>query len=62
MSKITVDLEFASDFLPRQALQLWETDKSTANHMLTGKWGKGKDFLGWLDLPEKSMQQLPEIL
>jgi len=62
MSKITVDLEFASDFLPEKALYLWETGKIIANSMLTRKWGKGNDFLGWLDLPEKSMQQLPEIL
>ncbi|MFA5814584.1 MAG: glucose-6-phosphate isomerase [Bacteroidales bacterium] len=62
MSKITVDLEFASDFLPKQALQLWATDISLANSMLTKKWGKGNDFLGWLNLPEKSMQQLPGIL
>lgn len=62
MSKITVDLEFASDFLPEQALKLWNTNKSIASHMLSRKWGKGNDFLGWLTLPEKSLNQLPDIL
>lgn len=61
MSKITVDLEFSSDFLPKQALQLWTISISWANSMLMRKWGKGNDFLGWLDLPEKSILQLPEI-
>lgn len=62
MSKITVDLEFAKDFLPDQALRLWAGNNSIANHMLTKKWGKGNDFVGWLDLPEKSWKQLPDIL
>ncbi|MFA6127076.1 MAG: glucose-6-phosphate isomerase [Bacteroidales bacterium] len=62
MSKITVDLEYTTDFLPKQALNLWASDKKIANHMLTKKWGKGNDFLGWLSLPEKSLQQLPQIL
>ncbi|MCX6225627.1 MAG: glucose-6-phosphate isomerase, partial [Bacteroidia bacterium] len=62
MSKITVDLEFASDFLPKQALRFWANNNSSANSMLTKKSGKGNDFLGWLNLPEKSMQQLPDIL
>jgi len=62
MSKITVDLESAYDFLPQQAMKLWTPDIALANTMLTKKWYKGNDFLGWLDLPEKSLKQLPGIL
>jgi glucose-6-phosphate isomerase len=62
MSKITVDLKFASDFLPEKALQLWATDISLANNMVENKWGKGHDFLGWMNLPGKSKLELPSIL
>ncbi len=62
MSKITVDLEFTADFLPKQALRLWAGENKIANHMLMKKWGKGNDFLGWMNLPEKSLQELPGIL
>jgi len=62
MSKISVDLDYVSDFLPKQSLQLWAPGIAAANSLLTNKNGKGNDFLGWLDLPEKALKQLPEIL
>lgn len=62
MSKITVDLQFATDFLPKQALNLWAGRNKQANSLLTKKMGKGNDFLGWTSLPGKSLGQLADIL
>jgi glucose-6-phosphate isomerase len=62
MSKITIDLKYTEEFLPEKSLELWSSSVSSAYKILTDKSGRGNDFLGWLDLPEKSMGQLPEIL
>lgn len=62
MSKITVDLKYTEEFLPKKSLQYWSSSVAAANKLLLEKTGRGNDFLGWLNLPEKSLRELPEIL
>ncbi len=59
---LTIDLSFAKKFLPEASLKLWEPAVNQAHQTLMGKSGAGNDFLGWLDLPEKSLAELPAIL
>jgi glucose-6-phosphate isomerase len=62
MSKITVDLTYTREFLPENALENWAPAVVDAYQTLMSRSGRGNDFLGWLDLPSKSIQELPEIL
>ncbi|SET67551.1 glucose-6-phosphate isomerase [Natronincola peptidivorans] len=52
MGKITFDYAKALDYVGKQELTALEPMIHVAHKMLHEKTGAGKDFLGWLDLPE----------
>lgn len=61
MNKLTVDTSNTLSFLPAQALNLWSARVREAQKMLLKGTGRGNDFLGWLELPEKSMKVAAEL-
>ncbi len=56
MKKLTVDISNSLSFIPAQALNLWSAPVKEAQRMLLDGTGRGNDFRGWLELPEKSMK------
>ena len=62
MENLTIDL---------QSIERWVSNKELANYIpsagealnhLHNKTGKGNDFLGWVNLPEKAGRQTADIL
>lgn len=54
--KISIDPIF--DFIPRDSLFALQGAMDEQHEMLTGRTGKGNDFLGWMDLPSTMDDQL----
>ena len=53
MQKISIDLNAALPFLPREAWEAAQKSAQSGMGILLSRQGKGSDFLGWLDLPEQ---------
>jgi glucose-6-phosphate isomerase len=53
MERIQFDYINALPFIEKQDWQDINEKVVQAHHMLSGKTGEGRDFLGWLDFPEK---------
>lgn len=52
MSKITFDYSKASGFIQDHEVESMKKITSDAKELLLSRKGAGKDFLGWIDLPE----------
>lgn len=52
---LTIDLSHALPFLPDGTLEQLEPAIQEAEHQLMSRTGAGNDFLGWLDLPRRSL-------
>lgn len=52
MKKITLDYSNALNFIRQEEINLMQEKVSLCHRMLHEKTGAGKDFLGWVDLPE----------
>ncbi len=57
---LTIDLEHVYPFLPEQEVLKMESEIIKSQDLLKGKSGPGKDFLGWVDIPESTPQELIE--
>ena len=53
MKNLRIDLDKIVPFIKNEELQACQSEINTIFHSLIGKKGKGNDFLGWLDLPDK---------
>lgn len=62
MQKITIDIKNALSFLKTDDFEKYNELTKKADHDLQNKTGKGNDFLGWYDLPERlSLKEIGEI-
>jgi len=61
MRNLSVNIGQARDFLPPEALTSWASRVDQAQKELLEGTGRGNDFLGWLDLPEKSLKTAADI-
>ncbi|GLI19877.1 glucose-6-phosphate isomerase [Tepidanaerobacter syntrophicus] len=52
MKKITLDYSNALNFIRQEEIDLMQEKVSLCHRMLHEKTGAGRDFLGWVDLPE----------
>lgn len=52
MKKITLDYSNALNFIRQEEINLMQKKISLCHRMLHEKTGAGRDFLGWVDLPE----------
>lgn len=52
MKKITLDYSNALNFIRQEEIDLMQEKVSLCHRMLNEKTGAGRDFLGWVDLPE----------
>ena len=58
MQKITLHTEHLQDFVPHEALNGIMPEMVAAKRTLTGKSGRGNDFLGWIDLPKELPKEI----
>jgi len=54
--KITLDYSYTIPFIQENDINLYKEKAFDALDMLLSKKGKGNDFLGWIDLPEKALK------
>lgn len=62
MENIGIGQEFCSKFFSSNDLHNIEPELRQAYRTLTSHSGAGNDFLGWIDLPEDALKQIPAIL
>lgn len=51
MTYVTINAQYANDFIKHDDVQTWQDRIQDAHEQLHGKTGAGSDYLGWLDLP-----------
>ncbi|MCD6333684.1 MAG: glucose-6-phosphate isomerase [Bacteroidales bacterium] len=56
---IKPDFSMASPWISEETLASWEKPAGEAMQLLHNQTGLGNDFLGWINLPEEALQQLP---
>lgn len=63
MKHLQIDLKNALPFVKTEEYKSYEQFTKTQHEKITNKTGKGNDFLGWVNLPEKiSEEHLDEII
>jgi len=60
MNDLTVSIDKIYDFVSKDEIFALEDNVAKCHQDLITKTGKGNDFLGWLDLPSKTGEQLIE--
>jgi glucose-6-phosphate isomerase len=58
---MTLNATHAKDFL-KGSIEDYQTDVNRIHTMIHEKTGKGSDFLGWVDLPQKANETLADVL
>ncbi|MFO7615861.1 MAG: glucose-6-phosphate isomerase [Bacteroidales bacterium] len=58
---LTIDLSHALPFLPSGTLEKLEPALRKAEAQLMNRTGAGNDFLGWLDLPSRSLAEIGKL-
>ena len=57
MKDIKLYIDKTYDFVKPEAIASYKTNAEACNHLLHTGEGKGKDFLGWLDLPSSITEE-----
>lgn len=57
MKDIQLFIDKTYDFIQPEAIASYKTNAEACNHLLHTGEGKGKDFLGWLDLPSSITEE-----
>jgi glucose-6-phosphate isomerase len=58
MSRLSVRIDKASDFIGKDEIRLFESEVELHLQQIHEKTGKGNDFLGWVDLPSATERDL----
>ncbi|MCK9203598.1 MAG: glucose-6-phosphate isomerase [Bacteroidales bacterium] len=58
MSQLKIDISKATPFIDEKCILRFCEELKTCHEVLVNRTGKGKDFLGWLDLPESISPEL----
>jgi glucose-6-phosphate isomerase len=58
MRHIELDIQRIAPFIPKEEIAEIQKDLLYQHMVLTGKSGKGNDFLGWVDLPQTITNEL----
>jgi len=53
---LSIDLQHVYPFFPKEAIEALEEKATKAKDLLLSKQGPGREFLGWLTLPEENTQ------
>lgn len=61
MKGVILETAGCKDFFREEDILALQPDVTAAHAMLAAKQGPGSEYLGWLDLPDAAMAQLPEI-
>jgi glucose-6-phosphate isomerase len=52
---ISIELKYLRNFVPDNAIEQWTARVNEAHLTVMNRTGRGSEFLGWMDLPEKSL-------
>lgn len=62
MKQLSIDISKLEQFTGDKALAEMQEEIKASHHLLTGRTGKGNDFLGWIDLPAEVDQEMVDRL